>query len=121
MAGVLGRTTPVDRAVYIECASPKPAVNRRWRSLNVFIGSFPVDAPYMRLVGTGLRAIVVTLDPGRRQARPESPQSMVRSLGQHVTVGGYDLAELDSLAGVADVAVVEAGEPLEIGRHAIKR
>ena len=75
----------------------------------------------MRLVGTGLRAIVVTLDPGRSQARPESPASMLRSLGHDVTVVGYDLAELDSLSGVADVAVVEAGEHLEIGRHAIKR
>jgi DNA-binding response OmpR family regulator len=75
----------------------------------------------MRLVGTGLRAIVVTLDPGRSQARPESPASMLRSLGHDVIVVGYDLAELDSLSGVADVAVVEAGEHLEIGRHAIKR
>ncbi|HSY39945.1 MAG TPA: hypothetical protein VLA79_10475, partial [Polyangia bacterium] len=75
----------------------------------------------MRLVGSGLRAIVVTLDPGRSQARPESPASMLRSLGHDVTVVGYDLAELDALSGVADVAVVEAGEHLEIGRHAIKR
>jgi len=41
----------------------------------------------MRLVGNGLRAIVVTLDPGRSQARPESPASMLRSLGHDVTVG----------------------------------
>src|ERR1700744_4699567 len=83
--------------------------------------TFLVDAFHMRVVGSGLRAIVVTLDPGRSQSRPESPASLLRALGHDVTVVGYDLAELDSRAGVADVAVVEAGEPLEIGRHAIRR
>ncbi|HEY4393779.1 MAG TPA: response regulator transcription factor [Polyangia bacterium] len=75
----------------------------------------------MRLVGSGLRAIVVTLDPGRSQTRPLSPASLLGALGHDVTVVGYDLAELDTLSGMADVAVVEAGEHLEIGRHAIKR
>jgi hypothetical protein len=73
----------------------------------------------MRLVGSGLRAIVVTLDPGRSQARPESPASLLSALGHDVTIVGYDLAELETLSGMADVAVVEAGEHLEIGRHAI--
>jgi DNA-binding response OmpR family regulator len=43
---------------------------------------------------------------------------MLRSLGHDVEVIGYDLAEL---RGSVDVALVEAGEHLEIGRHAIKR
>jgi DNA-binding response OmpR family regulator len=75
----------------------------------------------MRSVGSGLRTIVVTLDPGRSQARTDSPAALLRSLGHEVAVVGYDLAELDPNAGMADVAVVEAGEHLEIGRHAIKR
>jgi DNA-binding response OmpR family regulator len=75
----------------------------------------------MRLVGSGLRAIVVSLDPRQSQARPESPASLLSALGHDVTVVGYDLGELDTLSGMADVAVVEAGEHLEIGRHAIKR
>jgi DNA-binding response OmpR family regulator len=75
----------------------------------------------MRLVGSGLRIMVVTLDPGRNQSRTDSPAALLRSLGHEVTVVGYDLAELDPRAAAADVAVVEAGEHLEIGRHAIKR
>jgi DNA-binding response OmpR family regulator len=75
----------------------------------------------MRLVGSGLRVMVVTLDPGRNQSRTDSPAALLRVLGHEVTVVGYDLAELDPRATVADVAVVEAGEHLEIGRHAIKR
>jgi DNA-binding response OmpR family regulator len=43
---------------------------------------------------------------------------MLRGLGHDVEVIGYDLAEL---RGPVDVALVEAGEHLEIGRHAIKR
>ena len=43
---------------------------------------------------------------------------MLRSLGHGVEVVGYDLAELK---GGVDVALVEAGEHLEIGRHAIRR
>jgi DNA-binding response OmpR family regulator len=83
--------------------------------------NFLVDGSYMRLVGSGLRAIVVTLDPERSQSRSESPAALLRGLGHNVTVVGYDLAEIESLNGVVDVAVVEAGEHLEIGRHAIKR
>jgi DNA-binding response OmpR family regulator len=75
----------------------------------------------MRLVGSGLRVMVVTLDPGRNASRTDSPAALLRGLGHDVTVVGYDLAELDPRAAVADVAVVEAGEHLEIGRHAIKR
>src|SRR6185312_6317400 len=83
--------------------------------------NFLVDGSYMRLVGSGLRAIVVTLDPERSQSRSESPAALLRGLGHNVTVVGYDLAEIESLNGVVDVAVVEAGEHLEIGRHAIRR
>jgi DNA-binding response OmpR family regulator len=75
----------------------------------------------MRIAGSGLRAIVVTLDPGRTEARSESPATLLRALGHEVTTIGYDLAELDVRPVGADVAVVEAGEHLEIGRHAIKR
>lgn len=69
----------------------------------------------------GLRAIVVTLDPGRGQTRAESPATLLKALGHEVTTIGYDLAELESRPMAADVAIVEAGEHLEIGRHAIKR
>src|SRR4026209_1448994 len=72
----------------------------------------------MRLVGTGLRTIVVTLDPKRNESQSDAPAALLRSLGHQVEVVGYDLAEL---RGAVDVALVEAGEHLEIGRHAIKR
>ena len=75
----------------------------------------------MRLVGSGLRVMVVTLDPGRNASQTNSPAALLRGRGHEVTVVGYDLAELDPRSAVADVAVVEAGEHLEIGRHAIKR
>jgi two-component system OmpR family response regulator/two-component system alkaline phosphatase synthesis response regulator PhoP len=75
----------------------------------------------MRLAGSGLRAIVVTLDPGRSEARAESPATLLKALGHEVTTIGYDLAELETRPVAADVAIVEAGEHLEIGRHAIKR
>ena len=72
----------------------------------------------MRLVGSGLRTIVVTLDPKRNESQTDAPAALLRGLGHAVEVVGYDLAEL---RGAVDVAVVEAGEHLEIGRHAIKR
>jgi DNA-binding response OmpR family regulator len=72
----------------------------------------------MRLVGSGLRTAVVTLDPKRNESETDAPAVMLRSLGHDVEVIGYDLAEL---RGSVDVALVEAGEHLEIGRHAIKR
>jgi DNA-binding response OmpR family regulator len=72
----------------------------------------------MRLVGSGLRTIVVTLDPRRNESQTDAPAALLRGLGHAVEVVGYDLAEL---RGAVDVAVVEAGEHLEIGRHAIKR
>ena len=72
----------------------------------------------MRLVGSGMRTIVVTLDPKRNESQTDAPAALLRGLGHTVEVVGYDLAEL---RGAVDVAVVEAGEHLEIGRHAIKR
>jgi len=72
----------------------------------------------MRLVGSGLRTAVVTLDPKRNESETDAPAVMLRGLGHDVEVIGYDLAEL---RGPVDVALVEAGEHLEIGRHAIKR
>jgi DNA-binding response OmpR family regulator len=72
----------------------------------------------MRLVGSGLRTIVVTLDPKRNELQSDAPAALLRGLGHEVEVVGYDLAEL---RGAVDVALVEAGEHLEIGRHAIKR
>ncbi len=75
----------------------------------------------MRIAGSGLRAIVVTLDPGRSQSRAESPATLLKALGHDVMTVGYDLAELESKPLAADVAIVEAGEHLEIGRHAIRR
>ena len=62
----------------------------------------------------------------RRHAGPEAQRvaegrargDACAALGHAVEVVGYDLAEL---RGAVDVALVEAGEHLEIGRHAIKR
>jgi DNA-binding response OmpR family regulator len=72
----------------------------------------------MRLVGSGIRTIIVTLDPRRNESQADSPAALMRKLGHQVEVVGYDLAELE---GAVDIALVEAGEHLEIGRHAIKR
>jgi DNA-binding response OmpR family regulator len=72
----------------------------------------------MRLVGSGLRTIVVTLDPKRNESQADAPAAILRGLGHQVEVIGYDLAEL---RGAVDVALVEAGEHLEIGRHAIRQ
>jgi DNA-binding response OmpR family regulator len=72
----------------------------------------------MHLVGSGLRTIVVTLDPKRNESHDDAPAVLLRKLGNEVDVVGYDLAEL---RGAVDVALVEAGEHLEIGRHAIRR
>jgi DNA-binding response OmpR family regulator len=72
----------------------------------------------MHLVGSGLRTIVVTLDPKRNESHDDAPAALLRKLGHEVEVVGYDLAEL---RGGTDVALVEAGEHLEIGRHAIRR
>src|SRR5262245_6060327 len=72
----------------------------------------------MHLVGSGLRTIVVTLDPKRNESQDDAPAVLLRKLGHEVEVVGYDLAEL---RGSVDVALVEAGEHLEIGRHAIRR
>jgi DNA-binding response OmpR family regulator len=65
-----------------------------------------------------LRTIVVTLDPKRNESQGDAPAAILRSLGHQVEVVGYDLAEL---RGAVDVALVEAGEHLEIGRHAIRQ
>jgi DNA-binding response OmpR family regulator len=72
----------------------------------------------MHLVGPGLRTIVVTLDPKRNESHDDAPAVLLRKLGNAVEIVGYDLAEL---RGAVDVALVEAGEHLEIGRHAIRR
>jgi DNA-binding response OmpR family regulator len=75
----------------------------------------------MSSAGTGLRAIVVTLDRGRNDVRPDAPSSLLRALGHEVTIVGYDFAELGRHFDSVDIAVVEAGSHLEIGRDAIKR
>ena len=72
----------------------------------------------MRLLASGLRTLVVTLDPKRNESHKDAPAATLRALGHAVEVVGYDLAELK---GPVDVALVEAGEHLEIGRHAIKQ
>src|SRR5262245_66258378 len=72
----------------------------------------------MRLLASGMRTLVVTLDPKRNEHQKDTPAAMLRSLGHSVEVVGYDLAEL---RGSVDVALVEAGEHLEIGRHAIRQ
>jgi DNA-binding response OmpR family regulator len=68
-----------------------------------------------------LRAIVVTLDHGRNDVRPDAPSTLLRSLGHDVLTVGYDLAELERLTWVPDVVIIEAGSHLEIGRNAIRR
>jgi DNA-binding response OmpR family regulator len=75
----------------------------------------------MRLSGIPLRIVVVTLDRGQNDVRADAPAALLRSLGHQVTVVGYDFAELDRKSAPADIAVVEAGAHLEIGRDAIKR
>jgi DNA-binding response OmpR family regulator len=75
----------------------------------------------MRPVGPFLRTIVVTLDRGRNDVRADAPASLLRNLGHEVTVVGYDFAELGRRTPPADIAVVEAGSHIEIGRDAIKR
>ncbi len=68
-----------------------------------------------------LSVILVTLDPGLSAARVDSPAAIVRGMGHHVTVVGYDLNEILERGMAADVLVIEAGPHLEIGRDAIKR
>ncbi|MEO8212486.1 MAG: response regulator transcription factor, partial [Myxococcales bacterium] len=68
-----------------------------------------------------LRVIVVTLDPGLSSARADSPAAVVRGMGHHVVVVGYDLTEVRERGLAADVLIIEAGAHLEIGRDAIKR
>jgi DNA-binding response OmpR family regulator len=75
----------------------------------------------MRPVGPPLRIVVVTLDRGQNDIRADAPAAILKELGHHVVVVGYDFAELDRKAAPADIAVVEAGAHLEIGRDAIKR
>jgi len=75
----------------------------------------------MRPVGPSLRTIVVTLDRGRNDVRPDSPATLLKNLGHDVLVVGYDFAELSRRATAIDIAVVEAGSHIEIGRDAIKR
>src|SRR6266478_4494764 len=75
----------------------------------------------MRSVGAPLRIVVVTLDRGQNDVRQDAPATILRNLGHQVLVAGYDFAELDRKGPPADIAVVEAGLHLEIGRDAIKR
>ena len=75
----------------------------------------------MRSVGSPLRIVVVTLDRGSNDVRPDAPATILRNLGHQVVVVGYDFAELGRKAAPADIAIVEAGSHLEIGRDAIKR
>lgn len=68
-----------------------------------------------------LSVIIVTLDPGLSAVRVDSPAAIVRGMGHHVTVVGYDLTEICEQGRTADVLIIEAGAHLEIGRDAIKR
>jgi DNA-binding response OmpR family regulator len=77
--------------------------------------------PAMRPDSPRLRTLVVTLDRGRNDVRPDAPAVLLRNLGHDVTVVGYDFAELGARAQGIDAVVVEAGAHLEIGRDAIKR
>jgi DNA-binding response OmpR family regulator len=75
----------------------------------------------MQFPGPRLRVIVVTLDRGSNDVRPDAPAALLRALGHDVTIVGYDFAELDRKELRVDVALIEAGAHLEIGRDAIKR
>jgi|GEM_PF-786015 len=68
-----------------------------------------------------LNTIIVTLDPGLSAVRVDSPAAIVRGMGHHVVVVGYDLTEICQRGLTADVLIIEAGAHLEIGRDAIKR
>jgi DNA-binding response OmpR family regulator len=68
-----------------------------------------------------LQTIVITLDHGNNDVRPDSPAVLLRSLGHQVLVVGYDFAELYGRRTAADLVIVEAGSHLEIGKDAIKR
>ena len=81
----------------------------------------PSPASRAALIAPRLRAVVVTLDQGQDGSRTDSPASLLRALGHEVIVSGYDLTELEARRVSADVAVVEAGEHLEISRNAIQR
>jgi DNA-binding response OmpR family regulator len=75
----------------------------------------------MSLAGPTLRAIVVTLDRGQNDVRADAPATMLKNLGHDVLVVGYDFAELGRRTAPVNVAIVEAGPHIEIGRDAIKR
>jgi DNA-binding response OmpR family regulator len=75
----------------------------------------------MRPLGPSLRTIVVTLDRGRNDVRADAPAVLLRNLGHEVITVGYDFAELGRRTGTVDIAVVEAGPHIEIGRDAIRR
>ena len=75
----------------------------------------------MRIGLPTLRVIVVTLDHGRNDVRPDAPAALLRGMGHEVTVVGYDLADVRRAQLSADVVVVEAGPHLEIGRNVIRR
>jgi len=75
----------------------------------------------MPRIGPALRTIVVTLDRGRNDVRADSLAALLQSLGHEVLTVGYDFAELERRAAGVDIALVEAGAHIEIGRDAIKR
>ena len=68
-----------------------------------------------------LQTIVVTLDHGINDVKADSPSVLLRSLGHHVLVVGYDFAEIYGRRVTADLVIVEAGSHLEIGKDAIRR
>jgi two-component system phosphate regulon response regulator PhoB len=75
----------------------------------------------MSSAGSALRTVVVTLDREQNDTRADSPAALLREMGHEVLILGYDFAELARHPGPVDIAVVEAGPHLEIGRDAIKR
>ena len=68
----------------------------------------------MRLVGSGLRTIVVTLDPKRNESQSDAPAALLRSLGHQVDVviTEFGAAELQGLTvhqrGMALAAIAGA-------------
>jgi DNA-binding response OmpR family regulator len=68
-----------------------------------------------------LQAIVITLDQGINDVKADAPAALLRGLGHQVLVMGYDFAEIHGRRITADVAIIEAGSHLEIGKDAIKR
>ena len=62
--------------------------------MNSFARPVTVDLKTCGLSASGLRTLVVTLDPKRNELQKDAPAAMLRALGHAVEVVGYDLAEL---------------------------